>query len=403
MTEFETEGIHRFAYEPPVIRYGHNAVTALRHELSGRGLDRALVICGRSVGSNPDAIDPVVEALDDRLVGVFDKTTQEKHLATAFDALERARAADVDVLVALGGGSSLDVARVASALSTTDRPTSAVYSHFMAQGTVPLGASSALPVVVIPTTLAGADLSDGAGITVHPSTDPVSEPRGGGIRDPRLMPVIAIYDPHLVASTPRSALVGSAMNGFDKGLEAIYAPNGGPVTAATATAGLQLLVDALPRLEAASAIDPVVRGTMLVQYGTARTDGTTLSLIHAFGHGLTATVPVQQGVAHAVMAPHVLRHLFEQAPAGRHRLAEALGVADDTASDAAIAEAVVTAVAELRDQLGLPRRLRAIDDLARADLDAVARRTAADGLASNVPADVDTSASAVQAVLEAAW
>lgn len=394
-------GSHRFAYRPPTVRVGRGAVQALGEEFDRLGLDRALVICGRSVGANPATIDPVVDALDDRLASVFAETRSDKRLATALQAAQRASTIEADVLVGLGGGSSLDVARVASALSTSQAPLDAVYDRFSAEGTVPLGDGPALPVAVLPTTLAGADLSDGAGITAHPSTDPVDEAVSGGVRDPRLMPRLAVFDPGLVATTPRAALVGSVMNGLDKGIEALYAPSRGPVTDATAAHGLGLLASALPDIE--GAIEEVVEGALLVQYGAARPDATTLSLIHAFGHGLTATVDVQQGVAHAIMAPPTLAYLFDNVDARRERLARALGVDAGGLDDAATANAVVAAVAELRDGLGLPAALRTVEGLDRGDLETVARRTAADPLAANVPPGVDTDAEALLGVLDAAW
>lgn len=398
-----TDPSHRFAYTPPVVRFGRGAIADLPAELDELRRDRALVVCGRSVGSNAGTIDPVSDALGDRLVGIVDETTPDKRLAAAFRVLDRARHRDVDVLIGLGGGSSLDVARVASALSTTDRSEDEVYEHFVDHGTVPLGPEPALPVAVIPTTLAGAGLSHGAGISVHPDTDPVPEGRNGGVRDVRLMPAVAIYDPSLVGTAPGGALRGSAMNGFDKGLETLYAPNAGPITDATASRGLRLLSTWLPRLGEPTALGRVLEGIVSVQYGTSRADGTSLSLIHAFGHGLTATIEVQQGVAHAILAPATLRYLFEHGQARRRLIADALGVSTPDADGDELAAAVIGAVERLRDDLHLPDRLRSIEGLSRDDLPAVAEFTSADPLAGNVPPGVDTTREALLDVLEGAW
>ncbi|MFP4627780.1 MAG: iron-containing alcohol dehydrogenase family protein [Halobacteriales archaeon] len=391
---------HRFSYHPPVLRVGRGAVEDLGSELDRLGVHRTVAICGRTVGANPATIDPLVDALGDRLVDVFDETTPAKRLATAVAAAERAAALEADALVGLGGGSSLDVARVASAISTLD-DTDAAYDRFVADGTFPLGDDPAPPVVAVPTTLAGADLSDGAGVSAHPSTDPVDSPVFGGVRDPRLMPRVVVFDPALVATAPRGVLVGSVMNGFDKGLEALYAPTRGPVTDATATRGLRLLASSLPDID--GTIDDVVEGILLVQYGASRPDASTLSLIHAFGHGLTATADVQQGVAHAVMAPPTLAYLFEHVDGRRDLLASALGVDASGLDDAGTARAVVQSVASIRDGLGLPSALRDIGGLERADLPAVARRTSADRLARNVPDGLETDSEALRLVLESAW
>ncbi|MFC4543512.1 iron-containing alcohol dehydrogenase family protein, partial [Halosolutus amylolyticus] len=298
-------GEFRFEYDPGVLRFG--SVADLGDELERQGFERALVVCGSTVGTTPEVIDPVTEGLGDRLAGVFAETTPAKRLATAFDGLEAMRKHDADVLVALGGGSSLDVAKVMGVLAGADRDPAAIGREFEEHGTISVPAGSMPPIVAVPTTLAGADLSTVAGVTASPESGLVDAPTSGGVGDPRLMPSAIVYDPALVATTPKSILAASAMNGFDKGIETLYARNATPVTDATAMRGLELLRDGLRRLgdegPTADVLDPVLEGTMLVQYGIARPGETTLSIIHAFGHGLTRSYDVQQGAAHGVVAP----------------------------------------------------------------------------------------------------
>ncbi len=378
----------RFAYEPGVLRVGEGAVGDLGTEVAATGNERALVVCGRTVGSTPGVIDPVREGLGDRLAGVFDETTPEKRLSTAVQGAERLATADADAIVALGGGSSLDVAKAIAVVAATAQDGRALGAAFERTGTLPV--PDAVPgLVVVPTTLAGADLSQLAGLTATSSNGLVGTDVSGGFGGPGLLPDALVYDPALFATTPRSVLTGSAMNGFDKGIEALYARNATPVTDGTATRGLALLRDALPTLATDDpAMAEIVRGTVLVQYGISRPDGTTLSLIHAFGHGLTAHSTVQQGVAHAVVAPHALAYLFEHVDGRRALLADALGV-DSQQYDQAVADGVVDAVEAVRNALGLPGRLRDIDGVERSALDAMAETTAGDSLLGNAPAGLE--------------
>lgn len=401
----------RFEYDPGVVRFRTGAAEELGDELAEHGLERALVVCGSTVGSTPEVIDPVTEGLGDRVAGVFDETTPEKRLSTAYDGLDAAREVDADALVALGGGSSLDVAKVISVLSADDRDPEAVGAELADAGSISVPEGSLLPVVAVPTTLAGADLSAVAGVTASPESDLVDERAvpagtdavGGGVSDPRLMPTATVYDPALFATTPERILAASAMNGFDKGIETLYASNATPVTDATAARGLSLLADGLRKFgeEGATAetLEPVVEGIWLVQYGISRPDGTTLSMIHAFGHGLTRTYDVQQGAAHAVVAPHVLRYLFERVDARRDLLAEALGEPD--AADPA--EAVIDAVAEVRDALDLPSRLRDVDGPEPEAFPQVAESIVADSFVANAPPGLDVRAEEIEAVLREAY
>jgi alcohol dehydrogenase class IV len=393
----------RFDYDAPVLRFGRGSVADLGDELARQQLDKAFVVAGETVGTTPAVIDPVREGLGDRLAGVFAETTPEKRLATAFDAADRFADLGADAFVAVGGGSSIDVAKVASVLAAGDRSREAAGTEFGERGTVSVPDGDLPPVVAVPTTLAGADISQVAGITASPESGLVGEERSGGVGDRRLMPAAVFHDPELAATTPASVLAGSAMNGFDKGIETLYAANATPVTDATAGRGLGLLARGLRDLgengPSPETLEPVLEGLALVQYGISRPDGSTLSLIHAFGHGLTAGYEVQQGVAHAVVAPHVLEFLFDEVDGRRDLLADALGVGD--ADDPA--DAVVEEVAAVRDALGLPTRLRDVDGPEPGDFPAVAEHVVADSFAANVPAALDLTTDDVEAVLDAAW
>jgi len=391
----------RFAYEPGVLRFGEGTVADLEAELAALGKERALVVCGQTVGSTPAVIDPVRDGLGDRLAGVFAGTTPEKRLSTAVRGAERAAAVDADALVALGGGSSLDVAKAIAIVAATEQDAETLGATFERTGTLPV--PDALPgLVAVPTTLAGADLSQLAGLTATPAEGLVGTDVGGGLSDPALFPDALVYDPALFATTPEPILAGSAMNGFDKGIETLYARTATPVTDGTGMRGLALLRDALPTLaEDDPAMADIVRGIVLVQYGISRPDGTTLSLIHAFGHGLTAHSTVQQGVAHAVVAPHALAYLFERVDGRRTLLADALGV--DAGSDRARAAGVVEAVETVRDSLGLPARFRDVEAVERSMLDAMAETTAEDPLLRNVPAELEPTVAGLRSVLEEAW
>ncbi|OAQ52035.1 alcohol dehydrogenase [Natrinema mahii] len=395
----------RFDYQPPTIRFGSGCVDDLAAELEALGLERALVVCGSTVGSTPAVIDPVREGLGDRLAGVFAETTPEKRLATALEGRERLRAADADALVALGGGSSLDVATVSSVLAAGDRSHADVAAEFAETGTIAVPDEGLVPIVTVPTTLAGADLSMVAGVTAASDSSPVDEEIGGGLSDPDLMPAAAVYDPELVATTPDSILAGSAMNGFDKGLETLYASNATPITDATAQRGLETLAAGLRAFgdgdRSVETFETVLEGIVLVQYGISRPGETTASIVHAFGHALTRTHAVQQGAAHGVVVPHVLAYIFEQdgVDARADMLAAALGV-DDTADREA---AVVEAVTEIRDALELPARLRDVDGPEPEEFTAIAEAVLADPFMANAPPGLEPTVEEIEGILEAAW
>jgi alcohol dehydrogenase class IV len=412
------------------IAFGRGMVDRLGSMLADAGGERALVVCGENVGANSDTMDPIDNGLGESFAGTFDGTTPEKNAEEAFAGLDALADTDADALVAVGGGSSIDVARAMCALydggSYED-----VRADAAETGMLPVS-DDPLPLLAVPTTLAGADLSTGGSVTFSDAggggdsgsdagdgdgDDGGDEAVTAAYGDPALMPDALVYDPDLFETTPTGVLAGSAMNGFDKGLELPYSRHANPLTDAPALRGLSLLGSSLPRLREASegadpgTMDRIVAGIVCVQYGRATRSGGLLSVIHAFGHGLRAE-GVQQGVAHAVMAPPVLEYLFERVDGRRELLADALDgggsdVGDDGSGDDSDyndpAVRVVDRVRDVRDGMDLPTRLRDLDGLERDALSGVACVVENDSFLANGPQGLDPTAEEIEAVLDAAW
>lgn len=395
----------RFEFQPPTIHHGIGCVAELDDELETLGRQRALVVTGRTVGSVDAVMDPISDGLGDRLIEVFDEVTPAKTVGTAAEAAEIARERDVDVLVGVGGGGTLDTTKQISVLSAYAEPREAAQS-MVDRGSMSVREDEPLvDIVAIPTTLPGADLSTGAGVGMTMETDVESKAAvpGGGVSDGGLMPAAVFYDAELVATTPRRILARSAMNGYDKGIEMLYARHHTPFTDATASRGVRLLQEYLPAVnEPAATPDdllPVLEGIALVQYGIASPDAYRASIIHAFGHALTAHYPIQQGVAHAIAAPHVLAYLFDEIDARRDLLADALGVtdADDTA------DAVIGAVEDTRNALGLPSQLRTIDEADRGEFPSLATAVLEDSFMAAAPTALEPTQEDLEQVFEAMW
>lgn len=391
-----------FKYKPSDIHFGRGRVSDLSELLAEYGCERALVVCGRNVGSNDELMDPIDRGLGDRLAGVFDETTPEKSIGTAFDGLERMDELDADALIGVGGGSSLDVATAMNSLSSTEHTLSEVREQVTETGSIGAPQADELDVLIqIPTTFAGADLSSGGSVTVPMLDD---ERVGAGIGADSLMPEAVLYDSTLFETTPQSVLAASAMNGFDKGIETIYSRNRTPITDATAVRGTRLLTDSLPHLTDdavdADVLDRAVAGIILVQYGISTRSALKISVIHGYGHALRHHFGIQQGTAHAIVAPHVVADLLDRRLARVDVLTEAFEV-DATGEERAAA--IIEKIERVRDRLGLPARLRDVDGTDRTELDDVARLTVDDPILEYGPEGYEPTAEEVERLLQAAW
>jgi alcohol dehydrogenase len=212
------------------------------------------------------------------------------------------------------------------------------------------------------------------------------------------MPVAMFYDPELFETTPYSALSGSAMNGFDKGLETLYARNGNPLTDAPAIHGLRLLHDSLPRLpDDSAALDRAVVGIILIQFRRKT------SLIHAIGHAFARRYPVQQGAVHAIIVPHALEFLFERCDANRMLLAEGLNVDTEDRSETELANAIVNEVVAVRDSLGLPTKFSEVEGVEESDIPSIAAYVLEDIPTDRIPEGVDPTVEEIETLLRNAW
>lgn len=391
----------RHDFAPGTINYGRGIVSEIGDALEERGYESALVVCGTTVGSNEALMDAVEDGLGDTLSGVFDETTPEKAIETVHEGSERAQSVDADVLVAVGGGSSLDIATGISVLTSDSRTLEDARAEIVEDGTLSLPADRdrLVPTVPIPTTLAGADLSVAAGLVAY--TD--DGPREAVIADQDLMPAALYYDPDLFETTPMDVLAGSAINGFDKGVEAIYSRFANPVVDSTAVRGLRYLRTSLPYIRESDdpeVLERAVLGTLLVQYGVSIPDAYKINVVHAFGHALRNQFGIQQGVAHSVTVPHVLRLIFDEGGGRPEVLAEGLVIDDDPESTEA---GVIRAVEEIRDGLALPSRLRDVGGTTKDELGEVAVHVAEDDFLEIGPPEFDPTIEDIEETLRAAW
>jgi alcohol dehydrogenase class IV len=304
---------------------------------------------------------------------------------------------DPDVLIGLGGGSSLDIARQTCVFDADGRSLTELRDSAMEGTLEPLEANDpTTPVIVIPTTFAGACLSSLGSIEI---LAPEESPSGQPVRlMGSHMPILTVYDPNLFETTPRNVLTGSIMNGFDKGIEAMYAPDANPVSLATAGQGIELFSTASEGLidGDSTAMDRAVTGLILCQVERR------MSVIHSFAHGFARRYSIQQGRVHGVLAPYILEYIFDRIDGRRRFLAESLGLPAESGS-AATADAIVAEVEQIRDNFGLPSRLREIDVVERRDFHALAEYISRDSLMAGAPEGIDLTVEEIEEILEDAW
>lgn len=261
------------------------------------------------------------------------------------DAVAAARGADG--VLAVGGGSAIDLGKAISA-------------------------AAGLPLVSVPTTYAGAEWTSYFGVR-----DPNRRMRGGG---GGAHPVAIVYEPELTLELPAETSVGTAMNALAHCAEALYVQGHNPAADEHALAGARLISDRLPRVVSAprdlEARTELLRGA---SHGGAALAGSMLALAHAMAQAIGGRYGLPHGTLNGICLPPVLRFNSAYAPAAVARFGEAVGAADDPAGR----------VEELTALAG-PTRLRELG-VPEADLPGLAAAAAGRGgnLANPKPASPD--------------
>jgi maleylacetate reductase len=278
---------------PGRVVFGAGALDALPDEVARLGAQRALLV---STPGHRHLAEDAARRLGAQAVGIWDQAMMHAPIENANAGRAQARRLAADACVALGGGTPIGLAK-AIALELN------------------------LPIVAVPTTYAGSEMTPVLGITE------------GGIkrtrRDLRMLPKTVIYDPELTLSLPAAVAAPSGMNAIAHCVEALYARDGNPITSLIAEEGIRALARSLPvvvrapeRLDARSQAlyGAWLAGTALAAVGMA--------LHHKLCHTLGGSFDLPHAEVHAIVLPHATAYNRAGAPDAMARIARALGAAD---------------------------------------------------------------------------
>ena len=334
------------------IVFADGGLGRLADEVSALGAT-AVVLVASQRGDLPAR---VAGLLGGRLAGQWADVRQHVPAEVAAGLVARSREVGADLLVSVGGGSALGLAKIAAR-------------------------DAGLPVLAIPTTYAGSEMTPVWGITEGTAK------RTG--RDLRVLPRTVIYDPALLAALPPRLAGVSGMNALAHCVEALYAPLADPLTSLGALEGARLIATVLPAA-CRPGEESARRGLLWASCLAGRSFGTAGgSLHHGICHLLGGSAGLPHAQTHAIVLPHAVAFLGPAISPALARLAVAL--AADPAD-------VPGAIWDLGRRVGTPHGLRALG-LAERALPALAEALVTAGPASPRPLDRP----AVLALLTAAW
>lgn len=330
---------------PPRVEFGAgSAARALAAVADGHS--RVLLISTAAVRLHADRLAAPLRSAG-RAVTIFEEPPAEPTVASCDDLLRRTRAAAPDLVIGLGGGSVLDVAKLAAALHEHDRSV----VPFFGSGLVPPRRTR---LVCIPTTA-------GTGSEASPNALLLDEAAKAkkAVISPALVPDVAVIDPELTLSLPSAITATTGLDALAHCLEPYASLAAHPMVDLYALEGVRLIAAHLPRAVAdggdLAARSAVALGSFYggLCLGPVNTNG-----VHALAYPLGGEFHLPHALSIALMLPHVVAFNCSALPARHAALARALGAAD-TGDDARTArllpERLQALIAACRLPLGLSR------------------------------------------------
>ena len=335
--------------------FGAGSIVKLAGELDRRGVSRAVVVTGRSLGASK-LLDQVTSALGPRCASLFKGISQHVPMTTVRALTEELRHQRADAVVSFGGGSPIDASKVAIASILNGRDMTLEGGELdWSLAFTPPDTQRALPHFAVPTTLSAAEYTPAGGTT----NEETRVKRG--VVDARLQPAVIINDPALTVETPDWLWVATGMRALDHAVEAIYSTRRQAFTDALAVKAIRLLFEHLPasiRESGPSRLAHRGQCQMAAWFSLYGAINVRLGISHALGHKIGPTWNVAHGVTSCITLPHAMRFMADIAPQRFEAIAEALDIAFDPVNPRPAALACADRVAAFIAQFDVPHSLR---------------------------------------------
>ena len=338
-------------YSPPKIITGDGCATALGSEAVALGAGKVVIVTDKVLHEKTDIVTRALESLKEMgiVAEIFDDVEPDPLVSTAVRCAEFARIKSPSVIVGLGGGSAMDVAKATSAILGNDTPLDQMWGT----GNVP---RPGLPMILMPTTA-------GTGSEVTPNSIMTDiKPDGShmkkGIVSPFILAKTAIVDPLLTVTAPPAITASTGMDALTHAIETYVSRNAQPLTMPLALEAITLIGKYLRRA-VANGGDLEARRNMAyasLMAGLAFANG-LLGGVHAIAMAMGGQFGVAHGIANALMLPYVMEFNEMAATAKFARIAAALGERVEALSERDAAHRATLAVHRLVEDLGLPHNL----------------------------------------------
>jgi alcohol dehydrogenase class IV len=345
---FNPEQTFNFLPVPTDIHFGHGMSATLPERIRSLGAQRVFVVTDGGI-RDAGILQKVLDLLSSTKIGceVYDEVKQDSGSKLIAEAAERFRECKAEVVVGIGGGSSLDTAKAVATLLTNPGTIIDYTGLHKVKNRLP-------PVIAIPTTAGtGSEVSLWSVFTNDDTGQKVA------VGSVHIYPKIALCDPELTLKLPPLISAATGMDALAHGIECYTNNACQPISAALAWNAIQLIGKHLRNAVLDGANRDSRYGMLLASTmaGIAM-NPTRLGLAHALAMPLGSwDLRIPHGIAIAVTLPRVMKFNWVAAPDRFAAVARALGQPVDRLSSADAAQCAVAAVEKLASDIQIPKGL----------------------------------------------
>lgn len=333
-------------FGPGKVVYGEGAILRTG-EIACKYGKKALIVTGRYSAKKSGVLDKLIENLSEAGVESvwFNDLESDPVVQNVEEGVVTARAEEIDLIIALGGGSAIDTAKsIGVMLKNTGKLQDYEFEAPQNKG---------IPLIAIPTTAGtGSEATKGAVITDEERKIKMC------IASSDMIPDVAILDPELTLNLPHDITCATGMDALTHAIETYIASVATPMAKFLAMEGIRLIAENFVRVMD-DGQDLEARGNMLLgQFfaGWAISNSAT-ALVHAMSRPLGVYFHVPHGQANAILLARVMRFNKESILNELVEMAPCFSVEVIGREENDIAEEVINAIADIYDHTGLPKKL----------------------------------------------
>lgn len=278
------------------------------------------------------------------------KAKPDPSIANVYECLEPAKEFKCDLLIGLGGGSSIDMAKMASVLLTNRGEV----GDYFGTDNIP---EPGLKKIAIPTTSGSG--SEATPIAVLSDTENQVKK---GIVSEHLYPDVALIDPELIATLPAHITAFTGVDALTHAVEAYTNRYAQPFVDTFALRAIHLIGTYLPRaVENGNDLEARYFMSMASLYGGMCLGSVNTAAVHALAYPLGGMFDIPHGVANSLLLPYVMTFNMPSSPEKFAEIAIALGDGSDTASHEELAQRSAQRVASLCSRVGIVSNMRELN------------------------------------------